>query len=217
MTLPRTPAAVVFDMDGLLFDTETLYREAILAAAAAAGHELSPALYLGTIGLTGPATRDYLAAHVGPAFDFETVWADASRRFHRLAETRLRLKAGVPEILAALDGAAMPRAIATSSRRESVEHHLAMHGLKSRFPVIVAQGDYSRGKPAPEPYLVAAARLGVAPEHCLALEDSHNGVRSAHAAGMMTVMVPDLLEPTEEVRRLCLRIARDLHEVRGWF
>lgn len=149
MTLPRIPAAVVFDMDGLLFDTETLYREAILAAAAAAGHELSPALYLGTIGLTGPATRDYLAAHVGPAFDFETVWADASRRFHRLAETRLRLKAGVPEILAALDGTAMPRAIATSSRRESVEHHLAMHGLKSRFPVIVAQGDYPRGKPRP--------------------------------------------------------------------
>lgn len=214
MTLPRRPAAIVFDMDGLLFDTESLYREAIVAAAAAGGHELSPALYLGTIGLTGASTKEYLAGHFGPDFDFDVIWADASRRFHALADARLSLKAGVLEILEVLDQADMPRAIATSSRRASVDHHLALHRLAHRFPVIVAQGDYARGKPAPDPYLKAAERLGVDPGLCLALEDSYNGVRAAAAAGMMTVMVPDLLDPTEEMRRLCIRIARDLHEVR---
>jgi beta-phosphoglucomutase-like phosphatase (HAD superfamily) len=77
----------------------------------------------------------------------------------------------------------------------------------------VARGDYARGKPNPDPYLEAARRLKIAPELCLALEDSHNGVRAAAAAGMMTIMVPDLLDPTEEMTTLCVRIARDLHEV----
>jgi beta-phosphoglucomutase-like phosphatase (HAD superfamily) len=72
----------------------------------------------------------------------------------------------------------------------------------------------TRGKPHPEPFLKAAAALGVDPADCLALEDSHNGVRAASAAGMMTVMVPDMLDPTEEMRTLCVRIAVDLHEVR---
>jgi len=83
-----------------------------------------------------------------------------------------------------------------------------------RFDEIVAHGDYGTGKPAPEPFLKAAEQLGVEPRLCLALEDSHNGVRSASSAGMMTIMVPDLLEPTEEIRRLCTLVVRDLHEVR---
>ena len=77
----------------------------------------------------------------------------------------------------------------------------------------MARGDYARGKPAPDPFLKAAERLGVASELCVALEDSHNGVRAASAAGMMTVMVPDLLEPTDEIRSLCVHVAADLHDV----
>ncbi len=83
-----------------------------------------------------------------------------------------------------------------------------------RFDEIICRGDYEKGKPAPDPFLKAAERLGVEPRLCLALEDSHVGVRSASAAGMMTVMVPDLLEPTEEVCALCVLVARDLHQVR---
>jgi beta-phosphoglucomutase-like phosphatase (HAD superfamily) len=94
-----------------------------------------------------------------------------------------------------------------------VNRHLASLGLVGRFDQIVASGDYAAGKPAPDPFLRAAGRLGVAPELCLALEDSHNGVRSACAAGMMTVMVPDLLEATGEISRLCVVVARDLHDV----
>src|SRR5260221_4129359 len=78
----------------------------------------------------------------------------------------------------------------------------------------MGHGDYAASKPAPDPFLKAAERLGVEPRLCLALEDSHNGVRSASSAGMMTVMVPDLLEPTDEIRGLCTLVLRDLHEVR---
>jgi beta-phosphoglucomutase-like phosphatase (HAD superfamily) len=91
---------------------------------------------------------------------------------------------------------------------------LQFHDLAGRFHHIVVHGDYARGKPAPDPFLKAAELLGVEPQSCVALEDSHNGVRSAAAARMMTVMVPDLLEPTDEIRQLCALVARDLHEVR---
>ena len=89
-----------------------------------------------------------------------------------------------------------------------------MHGLVGRFDAIVASGDYARGKPSPDPFLRAAELLGEAPDNCVALEDSHNGVRSAAAAGMRTIMVIDLLPPTEEIRSLCYLVANDLHEVR---
>ena len=132
-----------------------------------------------------------------------------------MAAAGIALKTGVLEILDALDVIGLPRAIATSSPPHSVEHSLRPHALPDRFNAIVARGDYARGKPAPDPFLTAAGRLGIDPVDCLALEDSHNGVRAAHAAGMMTIMVPDLLDATEEMRGLCVRIARDLHEVRG--
>ncbi len=120
--------------------------------------------------------------------------------FSTIVETRLPLKPGVVELLDCLDAHKLPRAIATSSSHKTAQHHLAFHNLAGRFHHVVASGDYAAGKPAPDPYLMAADRLGVAPGLCLALEDSYNGVRSASAAGMMTIMVPDLLEPTDEIR-----------------
>ena len=119
------------------------------------------------------------------------------------------------ELLTLLDELALPRAIATSSKHEHARHHLGAFDLTHRFHAIVAHGDYARGKPHPEPFLTAAERLGVAPAHCLALEDSWHGVRAASAAGMMTIMVPDLMNATPEMEELCVHIAADLHEVHG--
>lgn len=215
MSLPRQVRAVVFDMDGLIFDTESLYFIAMGRAAQAIGREMPLEVFRSMVGLTSDGSRERLVAHYGAEFPVEPYWADCFRIFHEIIETQLCLKAGVIELLDALDARGLPHAIATSSRHESVEHHLALHGLAHRFPVVVAHGDYARGKPHPDPFLTAAAKLGVAPELCLALEDSHNGVRAAAAAGMMTVMVPDLLAATAEMERLCIRIAADLHEVRA--
>ena len=213
VTLPHLPAAVVFDMDGLLFDTERLYQEAIVLAAAEGGHEVASDIFNRTVGLPWVQSRGLLLAHFGEAFpvdEFQAAWV---RHFWVIAEIRLTLKPGALELLDTLDKQRLPRAIATSSSHRTVERHLTAHNLLDRFDEIVASGDYMAGKPAPDPFLTAAERLGIEPRLCLALEDSYNGVRSAFAAGMMTIMVPDLLEPTVEIRDLCVHVAQDLHEV----
>lgn len=214
MKLPRPPLAVIFDMDGLLFDTEALYRDAIMMAAAEGGHDMTPALFLSLIGHPWPVGRAMLLKHYGPTFQVEAFSASWLGHFERLLNGRAPLKPGAVELLDTLDQLNVPRAIATSSPHKRVEQHLTAHDLASRFHAVIAHGDYVEGKPAPDPFLRAAERLGVEPHSCLALEDSYNGIRSACAAGTMTVMVPDLLEPTDEIRVLCTFIARDLHEVR---
>ncbi len=135
-------------------------------------------------------------------------------RHHECMKASLALKAGVVELLDRLDELRLPRAICTSSDHAAVEHNLGLHALLGRFDAVIALGDYAESKPSPDPYLRAAEVLGVAPADCLALEDSHAGVRAAVAAGMRTVMVPDLLPATEDVRGMCEWVARDLHEVR---
>jgi HAD superfamily hydrolase (TIGR01509 family) len=216
MSLPRAPHAVVFDMDGLLCDTEVVYRDAMIATAAEHGHDMPLSLFKSMIGLPGPMSDRQVLNHFGEDFPIADFNARVMQHVDLACEAGIALKAGVVEILDRLDALGLPRAIATSSSHRAVEAHLGLSGIIPRFHAVIARGDYERGKPNPDPFLKAAERLGVAPQLCLALEDSHNGVRAASAAGMMTVMVPDLLDPTEEMQTLCVRIARDLHEVRGW-
>jgi beta-phosphoglucomutase-like phosphatase (HAD superfamily) len=213
MTLPYRPGAVVFDMDGLLFDTEALWQEALLSAAAEAGLKITDEIYNKSIGVRRSQCRDLFLSHFGEEFLFDDFHASWSRHFWLIAGNKLTLKPGASELLEILDQFRLPRAIATSSSRTTVERHLTSHNLMDRFDQIVCRGDYENGKPAPDPFLKASERLGVKPALCLALEDSHVGVRSASAAGMMTVMVPDLLEPTEQLCALCVLVARDLHQV----
>jgi beta-phosphoglucomutase-like phosphatase (HAD superfamily) len=103
-------------------------------------------------------------------------------------------------------------AVATSASRHAADLHLGRSGLRDRLQVIVTRDDVARGKPFPDLFLRAAEVLDVSPGECLAVEDSLNGIR---AAGMMPVMVPDLLQPTEEIRAMCVRVVADLHEVRS--
>lgn len=215
MNLPRRPAAVIFDLDGLLFDTESLYQDAIMAAAIELGHDITPAIFHTMIGRPWTQTRVFLLEHYGSSFPIDELLATWHRHFAVIVETRLVVKPGVLELLDALDALGLPRGIATSSSHKTVQHHLGAHDLGGRFHKVVASGDYAAGKPAPDPYLLAAKQLAVEPHLCLALEDSYNGVRSAAAAGMMTIMVPDLLEATDEIRGLCAFVVRDLHAVRG--
>jgi HAD superfamily hydrolase (TIGR01509 family) len=165
------------------------------------------------VGVPWAQSREMLLSHFGETFPvdaFQEAWV---RHFWVIAETRLALKPGALELIDILDQLRLPRAIATSSAPRTVERHLVASNLAGRFDAIIGHGDYENGKPAPDPFLTAAERLGVAPCLCLALEDSHNGVRSASSAGMMTVMVPDLLEPTDEIQVLCTFVAHDLHAV----
>jgi HAD superfamily hydrolase (TIGR01509 family) len=215
MIFPRPVRAVVFDMDGLLINSEVVIRDAMMATARDMGAELPNAVFIRMVGLTYAASDAVAQAHFGPAFPLAEFNAEVWRRAQAVFGAEDILKDGVREIVDHLEAESIPRAVATSSSHDTVRRHLAPSGIYARFQAIVARGDYERGKPHPDPFLLAAEGLGVAPADCLALEDSHNGVRAAHAAGMMTVMVPDLLEATEEMRTLCLAIADTLHDVRA--
>jgi HAD superfamily hydrolase (TIGR01509 family) len=215
MHLPRTVKAVVFDMDGLLVDTEQVVYEAMRAAAEGSGREMPFDLFKRLVGLPGHASDAIVIEHFGEGFDLTNWRVAVSRHFDDIAAAGIALKAGVIELLDVLDVRALPRAVATSSTRRAVDHSLGQHGLVQRFHAIISRELQERHKPHPDPFLKAAAALGVAPVDCLALEDSHNGVRAAAAAGMMTVMVPDLLDATDEMRDLAVHIAADLHEVRA--
>ena len=214
MKLPRQPAAVIFDMDGLLFDSERLYAQAILTAASEVGCPMSHEIFLQLVGRSREVNHAFLLGHYGPDYPLQALIAAWGRHFRELARGGLPLKPGAIELLDLLDDLCLPRAIATSSTHATVQANLLVHSLANRFHDVVAHGDYAAGKPAPDPFLKAAERLGVAPSLCLALEDSHNGVRSASAAGMMAVMVPDLIPATDEIHGLCTHVVDDLHVVR---
>lgn len=213
MSFPRRVEGVVFDMDGLLLDTEIVYRAAMIEAGNVFGVQFTGETYAAMVGKTTPESAVMLQELYGPDFPiqsyFERVWADVED----LLAAETKLKAGVIEILDYLDDLGLPRGIATSNGMVAVEKYLGRFDLLHRFNTVVAHHDVTRHKPNPDPYLEAARRLGVDPAHCLALEDSHPGVRAAHAAGMMTVMVPDILDPNEEMHDKCVHIADSLHQV----
>lgn len=213
MKLPRPVKAVVFDMDGLLFDTEKLYGQAILTAAKELRVEMTTEVFLTFVGTPWSHNKRQMLEAYGEAYPAEELRVLWMEHFKLLLDDGLELKPGVVELLDLLDETGLPRAIATSSSHGTADHHLAAHGLTDRFHHIVAAGDYANSKPAPDPFLTAAQRLGVDPRDCLALEDSLNGVRSASTAGMMTVMVPDLIQPPEEIRGLCAAVAGSLLDV----
>ena len=197
MSLPRRPLAVVFDLDGTLIDSEALVRDAYFAACADFGIAMSPAQFLTLVGMHKDANDIALRAFYGADFPVER-FRETARGF--IGERAAPLKPGARALMDALDERGAPYALATSSHRPWVERHFLAHDLSRRFCATITRDDVVNGKPDPEPYLKASAALGANPSLVLALEDSHAGVRSAHAAGCMTIMIPDLLAADHEMR-----------------
>lgn len=213
MTVLLRPRGVVFDMDGLLLNTEALRMAAVEDCARELGVAAKTELFAALIGGATPQSRAALDAHIREELppDFWTAY----RRFADLRMQEVRPMPGAVELLDHLKTRGVVCAMATSATRASVETFCGRTGLLDRFSVIVARGDYAAAKPAPDPYLAAADRLALAPSECLALEDSYNGVRSAVAAGMPTIMAPDVQPATDEMRMLCVAIVGSLSEVVG--
>jgi HAD superfamily hydrolase (TIGR01509 family) len=211
MHLPRTPTAVAIDLDGTLIDSEALIQEAYCAVAPAVGVSMSGEQFLSLVGLHRAANDAQMRKLYGEDFPLEKFYA-AARAY--IGDRVAPLKAGVKELIDQLEQLRIPRAIVTSSTGQWVERHLAAHALTDRLQAVITRADVVNGKPRPEPYLKAAAALNVSPESALALEDSYAGVRSAHAAGFMTVMVPDLLQPSEEVLSKTVSVIESLRELR---
>lgn len=211
MTLPHPLKAVVFDLDGTLIDSEALVKDAHFSACAELGVTMTDAQFLSLVGMHREANDAQLKAMYGEDFPLETFIA--LTRTH-VGDRVAPLKPGALELMDVLDALGLPFGLATSSRRPWVDKHFSAHGLEPRFRAVVTRQDCVEGKPHPEPYLNASRLLGAASQNVLALEDSHAGVRSAHAAGCMTVMIPDLLTPDEEMHAKA-RVLASLHEVRA--
>jgi HAD superfamily hydrolase (TIGR01509 family) len=214
MTLPNQVDAVILDMDGTLHDTEWVYRLALKRAVTAVGSEVSDGFCHSLIGLPGGECDLILKEHLGPDFPFTKCDRLYAEHREALLAEGIPLKPGALELLEFLARRGLPAAVATSASRHAADLHLARSGLRARLPVVVTRDDVAHGKPQPDLFLKAAWAIGVAPGRCLAVEDSFNGVRAAYAAGMMPVMVPDLLTPTPDIRALCVEIVADLNAVR---
>jgi len=207
-------SAVVFDMDGTLLDTEAVFRTIVFDVCGGLGFEMTDLIHTRMVGSSHETTNQLLVEAYGVSFPY-TLFDDQCREQmrHRMAES-VPVKAGVHEMLEELAARDIPMAVATSSRAPHAFGHLGRAGLLERFATVVTRDDVANPKPHPEPYLTAARQLGVRPETCLAVEDSHSGVRAAHAAGMQTIMVPDLVHPSDEIAALCTAIMDSLHHLR---
>ena len=209
--LRKPVEAALFDMDGLLLDTEVIYIEAMQAAAQGLGREMSLEFCHSMVGVAGHECNLMIEAYYGEGFNLTEFREHFSEHRRRLMDGGIPLKPGVVELLDFLAGRGLPLAVATSAGRVTAEHHLGRAGLLDRFAAVATRDDVERAKPHPGVYLEAARRLGVAPERCLAFEDSNIGLEAAHAAGAMAFMVPDLLQPLPETRTRSLEIFPDLH------
>lgn len=201
-------------MDGLLLDSERLAMEAFVRACADHGWRAELDVYARCIGSTYETTERILRDHFGPDFPYADIDVSWSNHYHaRLAQAPVPVKPGALDLLEHLSASGVPLALATSTRRSTAEAKLTGAGLLEYFQHRVCGGETARGKPHPDPYLAAAGGLGLDPARCLALEDSENGVRSAHAAGCLVIQVPDLVPPGPELEALGHLILTSLTEV----
>jgi len=214
--LARLPQAVIFDMDGLMLDTERLAARAWDEAAAAEGTTFDVALALRMIGRNFADCSAMMHAACPSGYPVDAVLGRWHATYDAIVERDgLTLKPGVVELLDWLDARAIVRGVATSTRRTRAQAKLERTALLPRFAALVGGDEVARGKPAPDIYLEAARRLGTPPAACLVLEDSEPGVRSALAAGMVPIMVPDLLPPSAGLVALGVAVRATLHDVRA--
>lgn len=193
--------AFIFDMDGVIFDSEKLYLQCCIEAAEIFGINDIEEVVLSCIGLTTEKTHERYRQAYGDDFPLEEYWKEATSRFRKKAEGGLLpVKDGAGEILAKLSDREIPTALASSTRTEMVMRELKAAGLDKYFNVIIGGDMVTKSKPEPDIFLLAAEKLGFEAKDCAIIEDSRNGIRAARAAGGFVIMIPDLVQPTDEER-----------------
>lgn len=213
----QTIKAVVFDMDGVIIDTEKMYLDCWLEIGKEYGLSDMDKPALASIGVTWEGTKQLMVDFYGEDLPIE----DMAEDYLALAESRFMdkkvdLKPGIKELLDALKEHDYKLAVASSSDRDLVVAILSYYNLIDYFEHLTCGDEVKRSKPDPDIYLSACRSLSIAPDQAIAIEDSFNGIRSAKAAGMYPIMVPDLIQPDEEMEDKAEMILKDLNCVREW-
>lgn len=207
---------VLFDMDGVILDTEKLYARFWAEACRHFGYDMSWEQSLGMRSLNRIAGQSYLSSLFGPDIDYLQV---RSKRIELMdayvAENGVEAKPGIYELLDYLNGNHIPCAVTTASPMNRIQEHLGMLGLYDRFDKICTAYQVPHGKPEPDIYLFGAQSLALPPENCLALEDSYTGILSAYRAGCKATIVPDLDQPGENILSIAYAKADSLADVIG--
>jgi len=204
----------IFDMDGTLFDTEKLYRQAWLDVAAKFGEEKNYELPTAISGTNLGEESLRIIKRFYPNIDAEAYLARVLVEVRAAAERNLELMTGVREILDFFKSAGVVMAVASSAPVAVIEKNLTRANLRGYFKVLVGGDLVRNGKPAPDIFLLAAERLNLAPENCYIFEDSLNGIRAAASAGGAAIMIPDTVQPTDDIKKICAAIFPNLNEAR---
>lgn len=205
-----TKLAVIFDMDGLLLDSERVYRKAFQNALAAFSIPPQDHIYELTIGLRYDASVEMMKGQLESMLDFEAFLVRLHREQDLAFSQPIPVKQGVPEVVQLCLEAGIPFAVATSTHTSTARARLRTSGIGDHFETVIGADLVQHGKPEPDVYLKAAATLGIPPGSCIAFEDSDNGVRAALAAGMMVVQVPDLKPPADDILQMGHVVAEDI-------
>ena len=210
--------AVIFDMDGVIFDSERVICELWDEVAKENNIPDIEELMIRCIGINEKATDELFTKKYGEEFPYQKFKKIISERYHEKYDGgRLPMKPGVSELLSFLKENGIKTALASSTNVRTVTNQLKDAGVLQFFDVVVGGDMVTRSKPDPEIFLHAAEMLGIDPKDAFIIEDSFNGIRAAHAAGAKPVMVPDLIQPDDEIKALYHKNCRDLLEVRDYF
>ena len=190
----------VFDMDGLMFDTERLVYETWQTMMDELGFVYNLDIFKNTIGLRTDLAESYYNSLYGERFCYKPLKQKSREIFlKRVSEEGVPIKKGLSELLKFLKSNGLKIAVATSTSAQTAHKIIKMAGVYDYFDAFVCGDDVKNSKPHPEVFLTAAEMLSLSPRECAAFEDSINGIKSAHSAEMTTVMIPDYLQPTQEI------------------
>jgi HAD superfamily hydrolase (TIGR01509 family) len=214
--LHRAPKAVLFDLDGLILDTEAIVWEIMPVVAARFGVALERELFLELIGRHGPDVENMLLAAWGADFPLDEFKRGTAAAWEDYTKTRqIPVKPGLDALIDCLDRRGIKRAIATSTRHKRALHKLHCAGLAGRFEHVVGGDMVQHGKPAPDIYLLAASKLGVDPADCVVLEDSEPGARAGLGAGATVLLIPDMKPPSDALAALVHAVLPSLDHAMG--
>ncbi len=210
--------AVIFDMDGIIFDSERLILDCWEKVGEKYQFSGIREVCIDCIGTNSVKTREIISSYYGESFPYDEYRKEVTGLFREYVQTKgMPVKKGVRELLQYLQAEKIPIGLASSTRLAVVEEELRQAGLYDYFQVVMGGDQLKRSKPEPDIYLLTCEKMGILPEYAYAIEDSYNGIRSAYSAGMMPIMVPDILQADDEMKKKSIAVLQDLFQVKQYF